>query len=198
MTSLARTRKSLKWTHLRARCQSLSFLFSSSIRLCVCWGHAYNGHRKTLYRKSCSEPSPLWRCWYKVQSQHILLCTIQISIYSTLPTLGGTYVQDWTQSQKFASKLFSQCWQKRFIGNCCPKCMEEIANISRITNSTRIARLRYLQVSVSENFLVNHFFAKIAKKNWLANLCDCVKSWTYLLGWWGQSKRARPSCSKGE
>ena len=27
------------------------------------------------------------------------------------------------------------------------------------------------------------FFAKIAKKNWLANLCDCVKSWTYLLGW---------------
>ena len=42
--------------------------------------------------------------------------------------------------------------------------MEEIANISRITNSTRIARLRYLQVSVSENFLVNHFFAKIAKK----------------------------------
>ena len=112
--------------------------------------------------------------------------------------MGGTYVQDWTQSQKFASKLFSQCWQKRFIGNCCPKCMEEIANISRITNSTRIARLRYLQVSVSENFLVNHFFAKIAKKSWLANLCDCVKSWTYLLGWWGQSKRARPSCSKGE
>ena len=42
--------------------------------------------------------------------------------------------------------------------------MGEIANISRIRNSTRIARLRYLQISVKQNFLVNHFFAKIAKK----------------------------------
>ena len=28
--------------------------------------------------------------------------------------------------------------QKRFKGHCCQKCMEEMANIVRITNSTRI------------------------------------------------------------
>ena len=51
----------------------------------------------------------------------------------------STYVQDWTQPQNVASKLFSQIWQKRFIGHCCQKCMGEKANLVRITNSTRIA-----------------------------------------------------------
>lgn len=92
---------------------------------------------------------------YSLNIYYFVRCRFRfITLY---PHWGGTYVQDWTQSQKFASKLFFQFWQKWFIGNCCPKCMEEIANISRTTNSTRIALLRYLQVSVSK-FSCESFF----------------------------------------
>ena len=51
----------------------------------------------------------------------------------------STYVHDWTQPQNFASKLFSQLWQKWFKGHFSQKCMGEKAILVRITNSTRIA-----------------------------------------------------------
>ena len=40
--------------------------------------------------------------------------------------------------------------------------------------------LWYLQVIVSQNFLVNHFFCKNCEKNLLANFCSKDRSWTYL------------------
>ena len=40
--------------------------------------------------------------------------------------------------------------------------------------------LLYLQVIVSQNFLVNHFFGKNCEKNLLANFCSQDRSWTYL------------------
>ena len=40
--------------------------------------------------------------------------------------------------------------------------------------------LWYLQVIVSQNFLVNHFFCENCEKNLLANFCSQDRSWTYL------------------
>ena len=45
----------------------------------------------------------------------------------------STYVQDWTLSPNFGSKLFWQFWQKNWMN--CQKCIEKIANIAKITNS---------------------------------------------------------------
>ena len=71
-----------------------------------------------------------------------------------------------------------------------------------LLNSLFLLFLRYLQEAVSQNFLVNLILAIFAifarscltkfscesffflrKKNWLANFCDYVQSWTYLLTW---------------
>ena len=40
--------------------------------------------------------------------------------------------------------------------------------------------LWYLQVIVSQNFLVNNFFCKDCEKNLLTNFCSQDRSWTYL------------------
>ena len=40
--------------------------------------------------------------------------------------------------------------------------------------------LWYLQVIVSQNFLVNHFLCKNCEKNLLANFCSQDRPWTYL------------------
>ena len=47
---------------------------------------------------------------------------------------------------------------KRFEGNCYQKCIEETANIVRITNSTRIA-------SCSKNFLANNYLLQFQQKH---------------------------------
>ena len=47
---------------------------------------------------------------------------------------------------------------KRFEGNCYQKCIEEAANIVRITNSTRIA-------SCSKNLLANNYLLQFQQKH---------------------------------
>ena len=47
---------------------------------------------------------------------------------------------------------------KRFEGNCYQKCIEETANIVRITNSTRIA-------SCSKNLLANNYLLQFQQKH---------------------------------
>ena len=56
--------------------------------------------------------------------------------------------------------------QKRFKGNCFQKYIEGIANIARVTNSTRIA-------SCSKNFLAN--FSRNFSKNMLEIACRNLK-----------------------
>lgn len=56
--------------------------------------------------------------------------------------------------------------QKRIKGNCFQKCIEEIANIAGITNSTRIA-------SCGKNLLAN--FSRNFSKNMLEIACRNLK-----------------------
>ena len=72
----------------------------------------------------------------------------------------NTYIQDWRQSQKFA-----QFWQKRYG---CQKRIEEIANIARMTNSTRIA-------SCSKNLVAN-FCCSYSKNMFNRNCSQKFKS----------------------
>ena len=58
----------------------------------------------------------------------------------------STYVPDWTRSQKFSSKLFSQFWQNRFKGNCCQKSAGEITPIlgcSKVVNQGVTVKVLY-------------------------------------------------------
>ena len=93
----------------------------------------------------------------------IIFCAIRIKELRNAILWFSTYVHDLTLSQKFASKLFSQFWQKNIKGNCGRKCTEEKTNKARITNSTRIEGCS--KILLLSQLSQKHVFLKIACRN---------------------------------